>query len=243
MPYIKYALVIAIASLLVSSCTMTYPGSSAATPTTNPFTNPLPTSGDPMKNIESFATATALAKTAIAENGGPTATLGADGDTPVPTDTPFGGSIPTNTPLGGVGVIPSSTPGIGGSGEGDTPTSTLAPVTGRPLTYTLQSGEHPYCIARRFNVDPDELLALSGLTRSQAYSLVTGTVLKIPQTGSFPGPRALRSHPATYTVASSDETFYSIACLFGDVEPASIAQANGLSLGSLLTIGQAIQIP
>ena len=241
MPYIKYALVIAIASLLVSSCTMTYPGSSAATPTTNPFTNPLPTSGDPMKNIESFATATALAKTAIAENGGPTATLGADGDTPVPTDTPFGGSIPTNTPLGGVGVIPSSTPGIGGSGEGDTPTSTLAPVTGRPANYTLQQGEFPYCIARRFNVNPEELLSLNGLYDGSLY--MPGTMLQIPQTGSFPGPRALRSHPTTHTVASSDETFYSIACLFGDVDPASIAQANGLSLGSLLTIGQAIKIP
>ena len=241
MPYIKYALVIAIASLLVSSCTMTYPGSSAATPTTNPFTNPLPTSGDPMKNIESFATATALAKTAIAENGGPTATLGADGDTPVPTDTPFGGSIPTNTPLGGVGVIPSSTPGIGGSGEGDTPTSTLAPVTGRPANYTLQQGEFPYCIARRFNVNPEELLSLNGLYDGSLY--MPGTMLQIPQSGSFPGPRALRSHPTTHTVASSDETFYSIACLFGDVDPASIAQANGLSLGSLLTIGQAIKIP
>ena len=241
MPYIKYALVIAIASLLVSSCTMTYPGSSAATPTTNPFTNPLPTSGDPMKNIESFATATALAKTAIAENGGLTATPGADGATPVPTDTPFGGSIPTNTPLGGVGVIPSSTPGIGGSGEGDTPTSTLAPVTGRPANYTLQQGEFPYCIARRFNVNPEELLSLNGLYDGSLY--MPGTMLQIPQTGSFPGPRALRSHPATYTVASSDETFYSIACLFGDVDPASIAQANGLSLGSLLTIGQAIKIP
>ena len=232
MPYMKYVLVIAIASLLISSCTMTYPGSTAATPTANPFTNPLPTSSDPMKDVESFATATALAKTAIA-GGGPTATLGADGATPVPT----------NTPLGGVGIVPSSTPGIGGSGGGDTPTSTLAPVTGRPSTYTLQSGEHPYCIARRFNVDPDELLALSGLTRDQAYSLVAGTVLRIPQTGSFPGPRALRPHPATYTVTSSDETFYSIACLFGDVEPSHIAQANGLSLGSLLTIGQAIKIP
>jgi len=241
MPYIKYALVIAIASLLVSSCTMTYPGSSAATPTTNPFTNPLPTSGDPMKNIESFATATALAKTAIAENGGLTATSGADGATPVPTDTPFGGSIPTNTPLGGVGVIPSSTPGIGGSGEGDTPTSTLAPVTGRPANYTLQQGEFPYCIARRFNVNPEELLSLNGLYDGSLY--MPGTMLQIPQSGSFPGPRALRSHPTTHTVASSDETFYSIACLFGDVDPASIAQANGLSLGSLLTIGQAIKIP
>jgi len=240
MPYMKYVLVIAIVSLLISSCTMTYPGSSAATPTTNPFTNPLPTSGDPMKNVESFATATALAKTAIA-GGGPTATPGADGATPVPTNTPLGGSIPTNTPLGGVGVIPSSTPGIGGSGGGATPTSTLAPVTGRPANYTLQQGEFPYCIARRFNVNPEELLSLNGLYDGSLY--MPGTMLQIPQSGSFPGDRALRPHPTTYTVTSSNETFYSIACLFGNVEPSQIAQANGLSLGSLLTIGQAIKIP
>ena len=240
MPYMKYVLVIAIVSLLISSCTMTYPGSSAATPTANPFTNPLPTSGDPMKNVESFATATALAKTAIA-GGGPTATLGADGATPVPTNTPLGGSIPTNTPLGGVGVIPSSTPGIGGAGGGATPTGTLAPVTGRPANYTLQQGEFPYCIARRFNVNPEELLSLNGLYDGSLY--MPGTMLQIPQSGSFPGDRALRPHPTTYTVTSSNETFYSIACLFGNVEPSQIAQANGLSLGSLLTIGQAIKIP
>ena len=72
---------------------------------------------------------------------------------------------------------------------------------------------------------------------------MAGTTLRIPQTGFFPGARALRSHPTTYTVTSSNETFYSVACLFGDVDPAQIAQANGLSLGSVLNLGQAINIP
>lgn len=240
MRYKKYVLVIAIASLMISSCTMSYSKSAAATPTTNPFTQPLPTGSEPMKKVEQYATETAMAKTAVA-GGGPTATLGADGATPVPTNTPLVGSIPTNTPLVGVGIVPTSTPGIGGSGGGATPTSTQVPVTGHPATYTLQQGEFPYCIARRFNVNPDELLSLNGLYDGSLY--MPGTTLQIPQNSSFPGDRALRSHPTTYTVTSSDETFYSIACLFGNVEPSQIAQANGLALGSLLKVGQTLNIP
>ena len=244
MPYKKYVLVIAIAALMVSSCTMSYTQSGAATPVpTKPFTNPLPTGSDPMKDIENFATATAMAKTAIA-GGGSVSTIT---PTPlgglelVPSSTPLGGNLipsPTNTPSGNLIPSPTSTQ-LGGSGGGST--STPVPVTGRPASYTLQAGEFPYCIARRFNVNPEELLALNGLVDGSIF--MAGTTLRIPQTGFFPGARALRSHPTTYTVTSSNETFYSVACLFGDVDPAQIAQANGLSLGSVLNLGQAIKIP
>ena len=47
--------------------------------------------------------------------------------------------------------------------------------------YTLQNGEFVFCIARRFNVDPDEILALNGLFDSQ--TVYPGLVLKIPQSG------------------------------------------------------------
>jgi hypothetical protein len=77
------------------------------------------------------------------------------------------------------------------------------------------------------------LLSLSGLTSAQANSLITGTVLTIPQSGAFPGNRAL-AHPATYTVASADETVYSIACKYGDVDPNAIATANGISASAKL---------
>jgi hypothetical protein len=70
-----------------------------------------------------------------------------------------------------------------------------------------------------------------------------GTQLRIPQSGNFPGTRALRNHPGTYTVASSDETIYSIACLYGDVDPATIAQANAMSPGTPLTAGKQLSIP
>lgn len=239
MPYKKYVLVIAIAALMLSACQMSYPGSAAATPipTTLFNTNPMATSSDPMKDIQDFATATALAKMAIA-GGGQISTPTPPNGT-VPSSTPLigpagGAATSTNTPL--VSNNPTNTPSL------VNPTSTLVPVTGRPATYTLQSGEFPYCIARRFDVNPDDLLALNGLYDGSVF--MAGTTLKIPQSGSFPGDRSLRPHPTTYTVTSSDETFYSIACLFGDVDPARIAQANpGLSLGSLLPVGKTISIP
>jgi hypothetical protein len=67
--------------------------------------------------------------------------------------------------------------------------------------------------------------------------------LKIPQSGSFPGTRALRNHPASFTFASSPETIYGFACLFGDVDPSAIAQANNISPGAALTSGQQLSIP
>jgi LysM repeat protein len=104
----------------------------------------------------------------------------------------------------------------------------------------LQEGEFVYCLARRFDVDPAQILSLNGLLEST--TIYAGTVLKIPQSGSFPGARALRNHPTTYT-ASAGETLYSVACAFGDVDPSAIATANGLSAGATLTAGQTLSIP
>ena len=132
----------------------------------------------------------------------------------------------------------TSTQAVVGAG---TTLPTSAPVGSRPSTYTLQRGEFPYCIARRFDVNPEELLSLNGLSDGSIY--YPNLSLRIPQSGSFPGTRALRSHPATYTVAASDQTVYGVACVFGDVDPAAIAQANGLSVGAALTAGQSLSIP
>lgn len=91
-------------------------------------------------------------------------------------------------------------------------------------------------------MDPGELLALSGLSNRQTF--YAGTVLHIPQTGkTYPGERMQRIHPAIHTVSRSDETIYTIACQFGDVDPLAIAQANGLSVDSVLSVGQQLNIP
>jgi LysM repeat protein len=105
----------------------------------------------------------------------------------------------------------------------------------------LRSGEHPYCIARRYNVDPIELLNRSGLNVNSRPG--AGYSLTLPQTGNpFPSERMLAQHPTTYTVGSG-ETVYSIACKFGDVAPEAIGFANNLAAPYTLTPGQTIQIP
>jgi len=120
--------------------------------------------------------------------------------------------------------------------------SNIPTVTpGLPATYTLQKGEFVYCIARRFNVDPAAMLTLNGL--GQSSYVYEGMSLKIPQSGDkFPDGRALKKHPATYTVTAGD-TIYSIACKFGDVEPWAIAMANNLAAPFTLTSGSVINIP
>jgi hypothetical protein len=44
-------------------------------------------------------------------------------------------------------------------------------------------------------------------------------------------------------VKSSDETIYGVACLFGDIDPSAIAQANNISVDAALTAGQSLNIP
>ncbi len=108
----------------------------------------------------------------------------------------------------------------------------------RPLQYTVQSGETIYCLARRFDVDPEELPALNNYN----YLLNIGDVLEIPQTGSCPFERVILAHPDTWTV-SEGETVYSIACEYGDVYPEAIIAVNGLKEPYELTPGQVLQIP
>jgi LysM repeat protein len=232
---IKRGVMIASTMLLVamalSACNQPYsqapsvtntpidPGSLFATAITEPTG---------MSDVEKFATETALAAN--------TALPGFLTETPIGI-TPQTG-IESPTPI--VAVNPPSTPTATLAVSG----STLTPVPSgpRPATYTLQPGEFPYCIARRFNVDPDELLSINSISGGTIY--YAGLALKIPQTGNpFPGNRMLRNHPATYTVASSDETIYGIACIFGDIDPATIAQENGISAGAALTAGQQLRIP
>lgn len=147
--------------------------------------------------------------------------------TPLASQTPTSIFIVTHTP--------SVTPTASAS-----PTPQMPTPAPKPATYTLQSGEFPYCIARRFNVHPTELLALNNLTNGMLYS--PGLVLYIPQNGQpFPTTRALRPHPTTFTVPEP-MTVYKAACLFGDVDPGAILWANNLT-SPILTTGQILQIP
>lgn len=149
-------------------------------------------------------------------------------------------------------TAPAVTPGTGGVSTIPTvavdtlePTAksvviVSTPTPGLPGTYTLREGEFPYCIARRFDLNPAELMALNNV----GNDVSPGTTLTIPTNSSWPieYDRALRDHPTTYTVLTGD-TIYNIACLFGDVDPNAIIEANGLVEPYTLTTGKTIDIP
>ncbi len=126
-------------------------------------------------------------------------------------------SLPTTAAV----VVPTATPGL-------------------PATYTVQEGEFPYCLARRFNINPNDLLSVNNISGFVS----PGTVLTIPTNSTWPSEfaRSLIAHPTTYNVVSGD-TIYKIACEFGDVDPNDIIYANNLVEPYTLTAGQIIQIP
>jgi LysM repeat protein len=199
--------------------------SSAVTATPAQGTFPVPGTSDVMGQLESFAT-----QTAIALSGGVPASTQAP-DVNAPTS-----EAPAATPTPGAA---QATEAPAAAQATQAPYPTLTP--GIPKNYTLQKGEFIYCIARRFNVDPGELLSINGL--GQNSIVYAGLSLKIPQTGhKFPDGRQLKSHPTTYSVDAGD-TIYSIACYFGDVDPNEIILANGLKSPYKLSAGQELYIP
>lgn len=154
-----------------------------------------------------------------------------------PVVTPQASNTPAATSVGAVPTVALPTVGL--------PTSTKAPVTiptlTRPSTYTIQQGEWPICIARRYNLELDSFLSANNM--NMYSSPPAGTVLVIPATGTWnAGDRALKTHPADYTVTDGD-TIYSIACEFGDVDPMAIVAANNLKAPYTLTVGAVIDIP
>lgn len=232
----KLAIIILISVMAISACTQSYSQAPAATPTLIPpdlFVSPFPSADNPMAMIEEFAKGTAAALTSTAGGGTPgtpgTPAITAIVTTPVVTGTP---ATPTNA------NVVATTPVVVTAG----PSLTPLPPGVRPTTYILKKDEFPYCIARRYNVDPDELLAASGLTNLNTY--YEGQKLVIPASGSFPGDLALRSHPDTYTVTGNGDTsIYGVACKYGNIDPTAIAQSNGISVSAALTIGQQLKIP
>lgn len=163
------------------------------------------------------------------QTGGGTTTDQSGGGTT--TDQTGGG---TTTEQSGGGVTTQPTP---------LPNYSLPAAPARPTSYTIQKGEFPYCIARRFDVNPASLLSANSLGMNTQLSI--GTVISIPagnwDVASF-GSRARLAHPTTYAVQSGD-TMNSVACKFGDVYPEFIAAANGLTVGAALTPGAVINIP
>ena len=254
----KLAMIILISVMTISACTQSYSQAPAATPTLIPpglFVSPFPSVENPMAMIEDFAkgTATAAGLTAAA-GGGITGTPGTPNVTVIVTTPAVTGTPPTFTPTPPTpAVAPVCTAPACSAGQTLTCTSgNCAGGCGYVCTnnqavnsYILQKDEFPYCIARRLDKDPAELLSASGLTSPDIYYV--GQKLVIPSGGSWPasaGPRSLRNHPDTYTVTGNEDTsVYGVACKYGNVDPAAIAQSNGISVSTALTIGQQLKIP
>lgn len=224
-----------MAAVLITACNQPYSQAPAVTNTPinqeNLFATPA--SGNPtgLSPAEVFATQTAQ----LADpNLVPTSTATSSGVTNLTaTQTPFV-SLPGNPT-----ITPTATLALPSG-----PTSSPVPAGSRPPTYTLQSQEFPFCIARRYNLDPESLLAQNGLSSGTVF--YAGYQLNLSNVASpFPDNRALQPHPTSYTVTgNADTTVYGVACKFGDLEPSAIVSANsGISLGSTLTVGQTLNIP
>ncbi len=127
-----------------------------------------------------------------------------------------------------------------------TPTATSAPTPTmqtltRPQSWAVQGGETIYCLSRRFDVDPGDMLAINNLYAGSMLHI--GDVLLVPQTGAWPGgDRKILDHPDVWNITPG-ETVYEIACAYGDVWPEHIIQANGLSEPYDISGMQTLQIP
>lgn len=228
------ALIIFVVVLLAFTLIACERSASTASPDEGPFPTTVDGTSEPMDELSMMATQTAQA--ANPESGddgtGGEPPAGGGDDTGSEPQPPAGGGEPPDMPATPVPEKPQQ------------PQPTAAPPQTYPVPdkYTLQKGEFPYCIARRFNISPGALLAANGLTRGSVT--YPGQTITIPKgAGPFDaGPRALRAHPANYTIRGGD-TVNSIACLFGDVDPRAIEAENGLTGAYTLAVGDTLKIP
>lgn len=239
----RIVLAIVLAAALLTGCTQSYGTQSTSAPTSGlPQASTLPAEATMNAIRSSFLTQTAAQAHASGGTAAPTntsafATVAASPAAATPTgngyppaatpavNTPAAGTAAATTPAGTYPAVPSATPGL-------------------PASYTIHEGETAFCIARRFNVDPYELLDLNG--KSSEYLAMPDDILKIPTSGKkFPGERALHPHTANmmFTVKAGQTNVFFVACYFGDVDPNAIIFANSLTAPYSVAPGQQLRIP
>lgn len=225
--YNKIVLLVAIALFLTLTACTRQASKTTVSPATSteeapfPFTTP--------GGVANFGTQTAIALT-------PQSAVDLTTATPVVL-------VSTATPSAEEG---GNTETGGGQTVEETPTAGPVidtPVVARPATYSLQQGEWPLCIARRYGLDIDTFFQLNGFNMNSKPS--AGTSVKLPASGgwnnSFGSP-SLQKHPVNYTVVAGD-TLYKIACRYGDVTPEAILAVNSLTSASAIKAGMTLQIP
>jgi LysM repeat protein len=164
---------------------------------------------------------------------------GGDGTAEGPTNTSSFSTVAV-TPTAGGEETPQPTATV--ATPAAAPSSAATSTPGLPAKYTIHEGETIYCLARRFDIDPLDILAAN----NNDPNVYVDDEVVIPQDGApFPGERALHPHTPgmSYTVSEDYDTVYKIGCYFGDVDPNRIIAANGLKDPFTLTLGQKIVIP
>jgi len=239
---LEYLLVIGFLMivLVISGCNRPIPGSRRASATA------LPSTLEPLSLTRTSLSGQIMA-TLTAAGGSPvplsqlTSTAIAQDQTAVPTivpATPQPTETPPSTPIATQPAVAATAT----SAPPKKPTSqSLQEVSAPPDIYHLHKGEFPWCLARRFNVNPRQLLRVNGFYIGQIF--YPGQPVFFPANPKpFPGERMLRYHPASYRVSWGD-TIFSVACYFGDVDPIILAEFNGLNPPYRLKAGQILSIP
>jgi LysM repeat protein len=145
-------------------------------------------------------------------------------------------------------------------------TPTALPTEG-PCVHTVQPGEWLFAIARKYNINPEDLKAANPALAGRYDALQPGDVLNIPNcnqqatataapptsvpanqfgpggetpTGQGPAPTPIPLTDRIYTVAPGD-TLGAIARKFG-ITVQALKEANGLT-SDALAVGQQLKIP
>lgn len=142
-------------------------------------------------------------------------------------------SIITN-PQGTKIVVTQIPPTLALIGTQPTPTNQVGGqfVATKPAEHAIAKGETVMCLARRYNVNADDIISINKL--DDPGTLAIGDKLKIPTTGEFPGDRQANSYtrPDTYMI-TGETTASEVACWYGNVYPEEVMQANNLKSNDL----------
>ena len=127
--------------------------------------------------------------------------------------------------------------------------------TPAPFAYTVAAGDTLGSIAIQFGVDPITLIEVNGIT--DPNNLSVGTELLIPgytaptsslevtsdgETGTAPTAPGAATGAQVEHVVQPGETLNQIATEYG-VSAAALAEANGITNGNLIRVGQRLVIP
>ena len=156
-----------------------------------------------------------------------------------------------------------TTPAIPPAVPGAVPMVTIPPVApasqqvapAAPATYTIQTGDNPWSIAKKHGVNLEELLKVNEI--KDAKNLMVGDVLKLPAgaTSKAATPEAVKPTPAapapltpaagddweSYTIQSGDNPWKIAKAL--KVEHQKIVKLNEGVDFTKLKIGQQIKVP